>query len=254
MELGKIVRFMHMAVKRQDDNYIICEWGCGDWFRTGHEQLDHQVRKCVKRIMGCTLGCPLKHTEEFWLASHKDLSEEELESIALRELNSLHGDHPSEELEGITNQQYHETEECPKRLVICPMNCLEWVVFELLEKHMSELCTKRPAQPLECRLGCGMLFGGTTEMLIQAEDDRLEHENEECQYRMVKCNWKYDDGKLCVAQMRAVDRDEHRDYHLDLLGVITYLIAGKYIYKIPKKCYRLKLQMWGGGGGSGMII
>ena len=25
----------HMAVKRQLDHYIICEWGCGDWFRTG---------------------------------------------------------------------------------------------------------------------------------------------------------------------------------------------------------------------------
>jgi hypothetical protein len=26
--------------------------------------------------------------------------------------------------DGVTNQQHHETEECPKRLVICPMNCL----------------------------------------------------------------------------------------------------------------------------------
>ena len=51
----------------------------------------------------------------------------------------------------------------------------ELVIFEEMDEHLANLCTKRPAQPLECRLGCGRLFGGTFEMLIQAETDRLEH-------------------------------------------------------------------------------
>jgi hypothetical protein len=40
---------------------------------------------------------------------------------------------------------------------------------------MTELCTKRPAEPLVCRLGCGARFGGTIDALIQAEDERMEH-------------------------------------------------------------------------------
>lgn len=34
----------------------------------------------------------------------------------------------------------------------------------------------------------------------------------------VRCNWRFEDGKYCAAQMMAKDRDEHRDYHLGLLG------------------------------------
>ena len=43
-------------------------------------------------------------------------------------------------------------------------------------------------------LGCGEMFGGTVEQLIQAEDERLEHEQEQCDYREVRCTWKFDDG------------------------------------------------------------
>jgi hypothetical protein len=103
-------------------------------------------------------------------------------------------------------------------LVNCPNQCLEWVPFENLDDHLRDLCTKRPAQPLLCRLGCGALFGGSVETLIEAEDDRIEHETEQCEFRMVRCNWAFDDGKICAAQVRAVDREHHRDYHLTLKG------------------------------------
>ena len=98
--------------------------------------------------------------------------------------------------DGVTVQQYHETEECPKRVVSCPRNCMEWVCFEILDKHMNELCTKRPAKPIYCRLGCNCSFGGLVEKLIEAEDERLMHETEECEYRMVRCNWQYDGTHL----------------------------------------------------------
>ena len=29
----RIVRRMHIAMQRQSNNFMICEWGCGDWFR-----------------------------------------------------------------------------------------------------------------------------------------------------------------------------------------------------------------------------
>lgn len=135
--------------------------------------------------------------------------------------------------------------------MICPLQCLEWISIELLEKHTKELCTKRPAQPLLCRLGCGKTFGGKIEALIEAEDDRLQHEQEECDYRIVRCNWCYEDGRFCAAQMKANERTEHRDYHLEALGILNYSVPGVYIYKVPKTVQRMKVQLWGAGGGSG---
>ena len=34
---------------------------------------------------------------------------------------------------------------------------------------MTKLCTKRPAEPIYCRLGCREKFGGLVENLIKAE-------------------------------------------------------------------------------------
>ena len=151
--------------------------------------------------------------------------------------------------EEISYQLHHETNECPKRLIYCPNLCLDWVPQEDLALHLAEKCTKRPAIPIYCRLGCGAVFGGRVESLIQSEDDRLLHENEACDFRLVRCNWRYEDGKYCASQMMAKDRDSHRDYHLSLLGVTTYVVPGTYIYKVPSKITKLKLQVWGAGGG-----
>lgn len=324
----KVIRKTHMAMKRQSDLFLICEWGCGEWLKIGHEQQDHQLRRCAKRILPCTLGCDMKHTEEYWLAifDPAQLAQEEEERLKRvrtleasqghdqlvsaaqaiggksKPLRILHanssdgkdggtmtrastrpsrgpttpgspngrahpmgglGPHPSTAsnntvgrttkavLGSITRQQYHETQECPKRLVMCPLQCMEWVCAEILDKHTKELCPKRPAEPFVCRLGCGARFGGTVEQLIQAEEDRMEHENEECEYRVVRCNWVFDDGTVCAAQMRANERTAHRDYHITAMGVITYAVPGVYTFRTNKKNSRLKVQMWGGGGGSG---
>jgi hypothetical protein len=247
----------------------------------GKEQIDHQLRRCVRRIIGCTLGCPLKHTEEFWLTPHSlskrsaadqchdcnvgSIAESSASTVPTFDSDAeiFYGGSFAERARTpkvealtvgtVTQQQYHETDECPKRLVMCPKNCLEWVVAELMDKHLTEQCTKRPAKPILCRNGCGEKFGGQVETLIQAEDERLQHEQEECFLRVVRCTWQFDDGRVCAAQMRANEREEHRDYHLTLQGMMTYSIPGTYLYKVPKKLTRLKVQLWGGGGGSGFF-
>jgi hypothetical protein len=113
------------------------------------------------------------------------------------------------------------------------------------------MCTKRAAKPLLCRIGCDAQFGGTVEQLIEAEDERLMHETEQCLMRMVRCNWKFDDGRMCASQLMAKDREEHRDYHLSLMGITTFKVPGTFMYRVPKKVTRLKIQCWGAGGGSG---
>lgn len=254
----KLIRRMHVAMKRQQEGFMICEWGCHDWFKVGIDQIDHQQRKCLKRIIPCALGCETRHTEEYWLSEYKK-PEPEVDLITPRDdddesvASSTHGD-VSVALGVVTNQQHHETKECRKRLVLCPLNCLEWVRFEELEHHKADLCTKRPAQPIACRLGCGCMFGGLVETLIQAEDERLEHESEQCEYRLVRCNWTYEDGTMCAAQMKANERAEHRDYHLTLQGVKTYSVPGIYQFRVTKSTTRLKVQLWGGGGGSGKVF
>lgn len=256
-----IIRKLHAAMRRQQDKMIICEWGCGEWTRMGYDQSDHHMNRCRKRILPCSLGCDLKMTEEEWLSPHQTTQSKDL--VEYQMVHMRHNDAEiakimDEELGQIvdssnTIQNYHQSNDCPKRLVYCPRQCLEWVAYEDLDKHMDELCTKRPAKPIFCRLGCGEQFGGAVEKLIQSEDERLLHELEECKYRMVRCNWRFEDGKYCAAQMMAKDRDEHRNYHLGLLGVTTYAVPGTYFYKVPSKVTRLKVQVWGAGGGSGFF-
>ena len=62
-----IGRRLHMAMRRQQDRYSICEWGCGMWLPFGRGQIEHQLHYCTKRFMECTQGCGKKMTEEQWL-------------------------------------------------------------------------------------------------------------------------------------------------------------------------------------------
>eukprot|EP00595_Chromulina_sp_UTEXLB2642_P002328 CAMPEP_0196765016 /NCGR_PEP_ID=MMETSP1095-20130614/7395_1 /TAXON_ID=96789 ORGANISM="Chromulina nebulosa, Strain UTEXLB2642" /NCGR_SAMPLE_ID=MMETSP1095 /ASSEMBLY_ACC=CAM_ASM_000446 /LENGTH=1218 /DNA_ID=CAMNT_0042122169 /DNA_START=3024 /DNA_END=6677 /DNA_ORIENTATION=+ len=278
----QIIRYCHIAMQRQKDKYIICDWGCGEWIKMGYDQLDHTLNRCMRRILPCPQGCDKKLTEEEWLSNYDHTivydsdsdSDHEIDensvnmkriklqrttkvgmqnnsNITANQTNSLTNTSKESIVQKMTYQHYHETEECPKRLVYCPRQCLEWIAFEDLDRHLDIQCTKRPAKPIYCRLGCNKEFGGLVEKLIQSEDDRLVHESEECIYRLVKCNWRYEDGKYCAAQMQAKDRDEHRDYHLSQLGITSYKVPGTYIYKIPSKTTKIKVQAWGAGGGSG---
>ena len=247
-----LMRRLHCGMRRQEDCYMVCEWGCGDWVCFGFDQLDHQSKRCTKRILPCSLGCKVKNSEEDWLKPAKAKSDEEIMEEMLT-MSAEEIEKKNKESNELTTQQFHEQHECIKRLVICPRQCLEWVCFEVLEEHMNELCTKRPAEPIFCRLGCGAKFGGLIEKLIEAEDELMLHETEQCDFRIVRCNWSFADGTMCAAQMQAKDRAEHRDYHLVLLGVSTYTVAGTYLYRVPKGITRLKVQAWGAGGGSGFF-
>jgi hypothetical protein len=241
----KILRRIHICMNRQISGYITCEWGCNDWVRVGQEQMDHQLRGCTKRIVECTLHCSLKLSEDEWLAPHQNL-----ENID-RELAAEFARYEPERPPLVPYQQFHEENECPKRLKPCPRMCLEWATFEELDKHLELFCVKRPAQPIVCRLGCGKVFGGLVEQLIEAEDQRLDHEQEECDLRMVRCIWKNSDGSYCAAQIRCCDREKHRTMHVEQMGIQTFTIAGTYLYRVPARIHRLKIQAWGAGGGSG---
>jgi hypothetical protein len=56
---------------------------------------------------------------------------------------------------------------CPRRLVPCPRRCGEYIVHEEVGRHLALLCVNRPAPPLVCRLGCGMLFEGGRHHMLQ---------------------------------------------------------------------------------------
>lgn len=241
----KILRRVHICMNRQLSGYITCEWGCNDWVRVGQEQMDHQIRGCTKRIVECTLHCSLRLSEDEWLAPHQNL--ENIDHELAAEFARYEPVRPPV----VPYQQFHEENECPKRLKPCPRKCLEWATFEELDKHLELFCVKRPAHPIICRLGCGKTFGGVVEQLIEAEDQRLEHEQEECEYRIVRCIWKNSDGSYCAAQIRCCDREIHRAVHVEQMGIHTYAIAGTYLYKVPPRIHRLKMQVWGAGGGSG---
>lgn len=112
-------------------------------------------------------------TEEEWLSRYDPDNPADVQSIANSRFNlpshlpkqtsprNLFGESNEEAIDSSqTRQHYHEIYECRKRLVYCPRQCLEWIPHEELEHHMSEHCTKRPAKPIYCRLGCDEQFGG----------------------------------------------------------------------------------------------
>lgn len=246
----KLLRACHVAEFRQYRGLVICEWGCGDWVMLGQEQQDHQRNYCLKRIVPCPTGCDLKLSEEEWLREHveeRDIEKEENENV-MKNMSTVVS---VDTTPVIPYQQYHEESECPKRLIPCPRQCLEWIVFDQLQHHMDIMCIKRPAQELICTLGCGESFGGEVAMMIEAENDRQYHEQNICMYRQVRCNWRNKDGSMCAAQINAMDRNAHRDEHIEKLGISTYTYPGVYLYKVGDNVKILKIQLWGAGGGSG---
>ena len=42
-----LMRRLHVGMRRQEDMFAVCEWGCGDWVRAGHDQIDHQMKRCT---------------------------------------------------------------------------------------------------------------------------------------------------------------------------------------------------------------
>ena len=134
-------------------------------------------------------------------------------------------------------QQIHEQDECPKRLIPCERRCGEFVAADKLEHHMQCLCIKRPFPPIRCRLGCGELFAGGAHEILKCEEDRLEHEQEMCPRRMVRCH-----VKGCAATVRAMDRPRHRRLHMLRGGIALHCVPGAYEYKVAMGLRQLKVQ------------
>ncbi|CAM9794615.1 unnamed protein product [Chrysoparadoxa australica] len=220
----RVVRMLHMCMIRQDDGYVVCEWGCRCWVKLGHDKFFHETELCIKRVLPCELGCGLRMKEEEWLA-------------------------PAAEKPEMPRQQYHEEEECRRRLLPCKRRCGEWVPFEEMDRHLRVLCIKHPVPALQCRLGCGETFEGGLHRLLQSEEERLEHEHELCDFRLMPCPW---DG--CDELVRASCRKEHREEHIIRTGVILFTRPGTFEYDVPDSCHLIKVQVWGAGGGGGHMI
>ena len=155
----KLLRLLYKATRRQNQGYVICEWGCGQWCVIGREKTFHGKENCVKRIMPCLLGCGARMRDEQWT----EIPDEEMSYEEPR-----------------TRQQIHEQDICIKRLVPCDRRCGEFIAYDKLEHHMRVLCIKRPFPPIRCRLGCGEQFAGGAHEILKCEEDRLEHEQEMC--------------------------------------------------------------------------
>ena len=148
----------------------------------------------------------------------------------------------------LTYQQYHEQKGCRRRLTPCPRRCGEYVAYEELVHHLNKLCVKRPFPPLYCRLGCGLKFGGGAHKMLQCEEERLEHEQEICPERLVRCMWK-----KCIASVKARDRKRHRENHILKTGIRAFVEPGRHPYTVGAAVRQLKVQVWGAGGGSGHL-
>ena len=73
------------------------------------------------------------------------------------------------------NRADHEANECPHRLVQCPLGCGQAMPVRFVDAHVAEKC---PLRITECSLGCGAKM---------KEKNRNAHELNHCERRLVKC-------------------------------------------------------------------
>ncbi|RHZ40667.1 hypothetical protein DYB31_001906 [Aphanomyces astaci] len=217
----RLVRLMEDAAWRLDGQHSLCFWGCRLWSLVGSQKDDHEHDECKRRLMVCRLGCPVVHEAFQWQQSHG-------------------GDH--------TELEWHELYECNSRLIKCPRDCGAWVPNDALQHHTDFTCVKRPVPDLECRVGCGKVFNGANNRILELEQERKWHEMEACPDRIVVCAWPG-----CQEAMKAKDRPLHRKSHLCASGITTFKTNGSFNFVVPKDCKHIKVQAWGAGGGSGVL-
>lgn len=61
----------------------------------------------------------------------------------------------------------------------------------------------------------------------QSEEERVDHEHELCQHRLLHCVWEG-----CEEMVMAKDRRRHREEHVIKTGVFLFTVPGKYTYKV----------------------
>jgi len=93
---------------------FLCSFGCGAMLPE-KELREHEELHCMKRVVKCSLGCPIQN---MWASEVAE----------------------------------HEAHDCPKRSVPCPLKCGEDMRFDETQEHLDEACRKRV---LRCRVkGC----------------------------------------------------------------------------------------------------
>jgi len=221
----KVLRVLHNAIVRQKHKYFLCPWGCGQFLQqySRYKKL-HESAHCPKRITFCELGCCAKFTELEWN-----------ESIIAKDGN---------ETIMLLRRAWHEKNECPRRMVLCPQQCGVFVAIGDLSLHLTNHCPKRESQKIKCPLGCGYNFfeGYGTDMGRTLKD----HEKL-CPHRFITCNWIN-----CNKRVKAIDMFKHTREHVNTQRIITFNKAGLYMYQIPKLCNKIQIKVWGAGGGGGI--
>ena len=86
----RLVRRLHVALDRQNNGYVVCDWGCGDFVKSGQDQAEHQLQRCPKRIVGCALECPIKLSQEQWFSSAR-VTVEDTDAARLKEFQVKEG-------------------------------------------------------------------------------------------------------------------------------------------------------------------
>ena len=61
----------------------------------------------------------------------------------------------------------------------------------------------------------------------QSEEERIDHEHELCQHRLLHCVWEG-----CEEMVMAKDRRRHREEHVIKTGVFLFTVPGKYTFKV----------------------
>jgi len=204
---------LNAANERQEYGYRLCTWGCKDWIE-GELLPDHQLSKCPKRQLACDQKCGLILRAEQW---------DRIKSM-------------------------HCTLECSKRLVPCENLCGGVIPFDFMRRHLDVLCVKRATPPVPCSLNCGWKIKGGIEDQEHMKWEMNQHISFTCPLRTVSCDWEG-----CMAKVLAKELPAHRIDHLHKLGIFTWTTAGAYRWKVPRKCKSLVVQLWGGGGASGML-
>ncbi|GMF33693.1 unnamed protein product [Phytophthora fragariaefolia] len=217
-ERRRVSRILTRTDERLHLGRALCRWGCEHWFPREFSLEEHERFECPRRLMVCRLGCTIVMERRQW--------------------GEVIYDHESE-----------FEEQCASRIVYCPRDCGVWLPhFDLAVPHMRDLCVRRPVGDLKCRLGCGQVYQGGTHELLSLEQARLAHEQDDCDLRKVKCTWP-----KCNAVIQARERNAHRRVHLLSSGILSFVTAEVHEYKVPRDAKLLKLQAWGGGGGSGLL-
>lgn len=216
-ERRRVSRVLSRAATRIQSDRELCRWGCARWFARVLHLETHERDECPRRRMVCRLGCALVLEQQRWR-------------------------------ETISNHEAEDASHCSSRIVFCPRACGVWLPHVHLERHMRELCVKRPVGDLLCRLGCGRVYQGSAHELLALEQTRISHEQDDCELRQVECTWP-----TCRTIVLAKERNAHRRNHLISSGVVSFLTPEAHEYRVPKDMKLLKIQAWGGGGGSGHL-